>query len=57
MANQVLIKCPETNSFVPTGVTMSSGAYQSGEMSDNQSSCSSCGGTHVWGEVETVLEN
>lgn len=55
--SDVLMKCPVTGSYVPTGVGMDAASYQSSKMSDNTSDCSACGGAHVWGEVETVLGN
>jgi hypothetical protein len=56
MAN-LMMKCPVKNTYVPTGVGMDAISYQSSKLSNNTSDCSACGGSHVWGEVETMLDN
>lgn len=53
----LLMKCPATNTFVPTGVAMDAASYQLSKLSDNSSDCSACGRHHVWGETETALDN
>lgn len=55
---EVMIKCPSTGKFVPTGMVMDAVSYQGSSMSDNSfAPCPECGRAHRWSDTETMLAN
>lgn len=53
----VLMKCPSTGKFVPTGIYSDVASFQELSASGNQTQCSACGQMHTWGDNEIVLDN
>jgi len=56
MAN-VMIKCPVTNNYVPTGMDAEPESFQTMMGHGNESQCRDCGAMHGWDDVDTVLDN
>jgi hypothetical protein len=55
---EVMIKCPKTGNFVPTGIVMDAISYQGSSMSNNSfAPCPECGRAHRWSDTETMLAN
>lgn len=59
MANtaQIMMRCPQVDKCVPTGVEVDAGSFVEAQFADNQSSCPQCGEMHRWGDAEIVLAN
>lgn len=53
------IRCPTTDTAVPTGIAMDFDSLRSAEMTGNAVACPACGQTHVWdkpkGETVAVV--
>lgn len=53
----VVMRCPASNKFFPTGLAMDVVSFNSSTMADNQSRCPHCGRMHRWGDSEVALDN
>lgn len=53
----VVVRCPKTDRFFPTGVATDPRSFESGTFSDNSTQCPLCGEMHRWGDSEIALDN
>ncbi|QRQ79096.1 hypothetical protein [Glutamicibacter protophormiae] len=53
----VVVRCPETDNFFPTGVACDAGSFNSGSFENNRTQCPHCGKMHRWGDSEIALAN
>lgn len=54
---QVIVRCPETDKFFPTGVACDPSSFSTATFENNSSQCSYCGKMHRWGDSEIALDN
>lgn len=52
----VMIKCPETNKPVSTGIAMDEKSFNSSTLSNNNVQCPHCGKMHTWQKEDAYLE-
>ncbi len=48
----LMIVCPRTGKYVPTGIAMDLVSFQNSSFSGNSIQCPHCGEHHVWGSEE-----
>lgn len=53
----ILMKCPKTNMYAPTGVSAEADAYRTGTFRNMITECQQCGQMHAWRETEVVLDS
>ena len=53
---RVMIKCPNTQKLVPTGMAMDKSSFDSSTLTNNTVHCSACGKNHTWSKSEAILE-
>ncbi|WP_309076018.1 hypothetical protein [Paenarthrobacter sp.] len=53
----VIVRCPVTDKFFPTGITAVPESFISSQLEGNSSRCPLCGQTHRWGDSEVALDN
>lgn len=54
---KVIVRCPNTDKFFPTGVEIDPQSFDTATFSDNTSKCPHCGQMHRWGDSEIALDN
>jgi hypothetical protein len=53
----VVVRCPTTDEFFPTGVAADPASFNSATFENNTSQCPHCGRMHRWGDSEISLDN
>lgn len=54
---QVVIKCPRTGKWVPTGIDMDAASFAGANMSGNSfGPCPACGASHTWDKKDAKLK-
>ena len=51
----VLIRCPNTKSYVFTGITMDYSTFSEGDLGSRKVHCPKCGEVHHWGRKDAFL--
>ncbi len=52
----ILIRCPATEAYIPTGVTMDYATFFETELGDRQLICPDCGAVHHWTRNDAWLK-
>jgi hypothetical protein len=52
---ELMILCPRTGKYLPVGIIVDAGSFESMTFIDNLVTCPHCGETHVWGSKEARL--
>ena len=52
----VVIKCPNTDKEVNTGLSMDRMSFESATLSNNSVKCPHCGQTHTWNKSDAFLK-
>lgn len=57
-AASVMVRCPATDKFFPTGVASTPASFNASTFENNVTApCPHCGGAHRWGDSEIALGN
>ena len=51
----LLIRCPNTNRLIDTGVATDPRTYETGTFSNNTTGCPHCGQPHTWSKENSLL--
>jgi hypothetical protein len=56
---RVMIKCPNTNKFVPTGFALDKASFENPSyiLGNNTVRCPACGKDHTWSKADAILED
>lgn len=54
---QIVVRCPATDKFFPTGVSTDPASFLAVEFENNSTPCPRCGEMHRWGDSEIALSN
>jgi hypothetical protein len=53
----VIVRCPFTDKFFPTGVAIDPRSFDSATFENNTTQCPHCRQMHTWGDSEIALDN
>jgi hypothetical protein len=53
----VVVRCPTTDKFFPTGVASDPASFSTATFENNATRCPYCGMMHRWGDSEIALNN
>jgi hypothetical protein len=54
---RVMIRCPQTQEPIPTGMSMDEQSFESATLSQNSVQCPQCGQMHTWDKEDAWLED
>ena len=51
----LMIKCPSTGKYVPTGIVMDRSSFETCRLENNAVHCPECSEVHTWGSADARL--
>jgi hypothetical protein len=52
---QVVIECPKTGQWIPTGIDMPRESFEASSFDNNTIQCSACGESHTWSKADAKV--